>query len=82
MGACFGRVIKRGVLQNTWSSLQAIDIVGLDSQCIPRHMCDESKMASSTGQKLGSSITKSRFLDILDRLTAATAVQLDFFENR
>ena len=42
-------------------------------------MYDESKMVSSTGKKLGSSIMKSRFLDIFDGLTAEIAFQLDFF---
>ena len=32
------------------------------------------------GKKLGSSVTKSRFLDILDGLIAANAIQLDFLK--
>ena len=40
-------------------------------------MYDESKMALSTGKKLGSSITNSRFL-VFDSLTAENAVELDF----
>ena len=37
-------------------------------------MYDESKMVSSPGKKLRSSIPKSRFLDIFDGLTAESAV--------
>ena len=35
-------------------------------------------MMNPTGKKLGSSITKSSFLDIFDGLTAENTVQLDF----
>ena len=47
-----------------------------------RHMYEDSRWRRQPGKKLGSCITKSRFLGFFDGLTASNPVQLDFFENR
>ena len=41
-------------------------------------MYDESKMASSIGQKIREFYYEKQVLDILDGLTATNSVQLDF----
>ena len=39
-------------------------------------------MASQQGKNIRNSITKNRFLDFFDRLTAANHIELDIFENK
>ena len=61
--------------------VHSIDIVGLDSQSIPSAGVTcmmNPRWHHQPGKKLASSITRSRFLDILDGLTAA--VQQDFLK--
>ena len=63
--------------------MDVIDIVGprLPTRTWRRcHMYDESKMASSIGQKIREFYYEKQVLDILDGLTATNSVQLDFFE--
>ena len=69
-----------------WSQLvPAIDILG---PRLPthtwrgRHMYEDPRWRRQPGKKLGSCITKSRFLGFFDGLTASNPVPLDFFENR
>ena len=47
-----------------------------------RHMYEDPRWRRQPGKKLGSCITKSRFLGFFDGLTASNPVPLDFFENR
>ena len=64
-------------------------LLPVDSQRIPSAVVTclvtcmmKPRWRRQPGKRRGISITESMFLDILDGLTAANAVQLEFFENR